>query len=172
MELRLFLFCIAAAGLCGCSRPARFDASGIVEHSTINSIVREAALNAQTEWRGFGGGGGEGAFRVQVEIDGEVDEAVRAQFMSSLRLASQKLLADRGATIHGWGKQGNGDNIVGFSWEYTWKENNGLMRVRHYPGPAGRGHVAIFSYEHRRGAAEPPVRPVTSGLERRPERTP
>ena len=156
MRLRLFLLSIAAAGLCGCPRADRFDASGMVDHPTINSFIREAASIAKTEWRGGGGGGSGGVFRAQVEIDGEVDEVVRAQFMSSLRLASQKLLADRGATIHGWSKQGNDDNLVGFSWEYTWKENNGLMRIRYYPGPAARGHLAVFCYEHRRDATKPP----------------
>ena len=108
------------------------------------------------EWRGRGGGADGGVFRARVEIDGEVDEIARAPFMSSLRSTTQKFLADQGATIHGWGKQGNDDNLVGFSWEYTWKRNNGLVRVGYYPGAAGRGHLALFIYEHRRDAPAPP----------------
>jgi len=155
MKLRFLFLTIMVAGLCGCSRSGRFDASGVVEHSQISSLVRQAASVANTDWRGGGGADG-GSFRARVEIDGDVDEAARASFISSLRSATQKFLADQGATIHGWDKQGNDDNLNGFSWEYTWRKNNGLLRVRYYPGPAGRGHLALLAYEHRRDAAEPP----------------
>ncbi len=159
MKLRLLLLTIMIAGLCGCLREGPFAASGLVKPSGIGLLVRQAASSANIEWNGDSGNAALGSFRAQVEMDGTLDEVVRAQFISSLRLATQKFLADQGATIHGWDKQGNDDNLNGFSWEYTWEKNNGLLRVRYHPGPAGRGHLAVLVYEHRRDADAPPRAP-------------
>ena len=101
MKLPILFATVMIVGLCGCRRADRFEASRIVQHDAISSILSQAAADVNTEWRGGGGGADGGVFRARVEIDGEVDEVVRAQFMSSLRLATQKFLADQEATIHG-----------------------------------------------------------------------
>src|SRR4051812_44297586 len=109
-----------------CSAADQFKASKIVDSATISSVLRTASAGLQMRPPEAGGTGGSGIFRARLEDDValECDERTRRDFMLAFRSASQKLLGDQGATIHGWGKQGSDEDLRGFSWEYSWGANN------------------------------------------------
>lgn len=124
----------------------------------MNSALNAASAGLPIR-RGEGGGGADGGlFRARFENDValECDDATRKRFMSAFRTETQHLLGVEGATIHGWEKRGPDEDLNGFSWEYTWKGNNGILQVRYHPNGPGRGLLTLFCYEHIRGATPPP----------------
>src|SRR5688500_1628166 len=158
MSSRFTILAVAVVTLFGCRLDDRFEASKIVDHSTISSVLQHVASTESVRLDAGGGGAHGGLFRASMEIECEVqfDDAARKRFMKSLYDATRTLLAVQQATIHGWGKQGDDYDLRGFSWEYSWKGNNGIIRIRYYPGQTAPGHLAVFCYEHRRDAPEPP----------------
>jgi hypothetical protein len=151
----MFLLCLVA---CQCHAADQFKASKILEMATMNGLLKSVGDGLQMQRVGGGGSAGGGMFRASLDMDAILtcDDSTRRQFMSALRSASQNLLKEHGATIHGWGKRGSDDDLNGFSWEYTWNSNNGLILVRFYPTGSGKGTLTIFCYEHTRGTAAPP----------------
>ena len=145
-------------GISCCFAGDTFKTSKVVDSKTIGAILRGVSNRFQMKPVESAGSGIGGIFRARLESDVllECNDRTRRSFVADFRTATQKLLRDQGATIHGWEAEGPDDDLRGFSWEYSWGPNNGLIVVRYHPNGAEKGSLSILCYEHIRGVPAPP----------------
>ncbi|MBL9201513.1 MAG: hypothetical protein JNL39_13475 [Opitutaceae bacterium] len=135
-----------------------FRTSPIADRMIMDSVIESAKSGLKIQLTDVGESAGAKQFRGSFEkfFTVDSDDETRSRFITAFRSATQRLLGDRGATIHNWGKRGSGGDLRGFSWEYGWNENHGVLIVRFVPTTSGKGELTVFCYEHIRGAPMPP----------------
>jgi hypothetical protein len=117
-----------------------------------DALLFTAGAPQQLEIRTSGGSGGRGPFAVdlQREFHVAISAGTPGQLLDAFRTKVGDQIEAMGATIEGTGSSGTDADLRAFSYDYSWRGNEGVIRVHSFVGADGMIEIILFCYEHPR----------------------
>lgn len=95
----------------------------------------------------------EGALETERRFHASLSSGTRGQLVAAYQAEVKRMVESRGGTINGSGTSdtaGELSNLSGFSYDYDWRGNTGIVRVYSFDGTDGAVELISLCYEHRK----------------------
>jgi hypothetical protein len=140
-------FLISLLGLTGCTR---FTSSGIP--ATLDSDTPILKAGHAQGIRLTLGSNGESAhftsFETERRFYATVTSGTGGQLMAAYRQEVERIITGTGAQIYETGITGTTNDVHDFSYGYTWRGTDGIVRAFSFTGTNSQVQVVIVCYEH------------------------
>ena len=146
---RLLSLMVGALVLLGCDRSPQSSGipSALNTDAVLLSVGARQGISVDPQTSGASQGGA--TSDSERNLTAKIDTGTPGQLLAAYREEVRKQIQQRGAVIHGDQRVGSEHEVRDFAFRYTWKGNEGLIRVRSVSLPDGRINFSQFCYEHR-----------------------
>ena len=139
----------------GCGQLFSWNASGIPDALDKENPILTAGtrLGIKLSLGGNGRSWHEGALETERHFHATLSSGTRGQLVAAYQAEVKRTIERQGGTINGSSTSdtaGESSNLSGFSYDYAWRRNMGIVRVYSFDGSDGAVEVISLCYEHRK----------------------
>jgi hypothetical protein len=145
----LLTFAALIAGSCGCVRmkdsgiPTALRTAPLLPTSGLmQGVTGLVDANGETH--------GSSAIRSERESLITISSGDAGELITAYRSQVKRQIESLGGKIIGHGTSGTETALRGFSYDYDWMANTGIVRVHSCTHADGQIEIGLFCYEHRR----------------------